>query len=117
MDLRFTELMPAINIVVEDCMEIKLEEKVVVVTDTRTPDYFGIEPMVQAFMACLKLRGCDPLLATWDARPRHGMHIPPLAEDVLMAADAIIVACTSHFIQDPISVKAMKNGARIMTMP
>lgn len=117
MDLRFTELMPAAQIVTEECMQIKPEEKVLVVTDTRIPDYFGTEPLVQALTASLKLIGCDPCLMTWTARAQHGMHIPALAEDTLMAADAVICVNTGHFIQDPILWSAVKQGARIMVLP
>ena len=98
MDLRFTELLPVSQIVVNECLKVKPGEKVILLTDTRAPDFYGVEPQVQALFASLRLAGCDPVMMTWNTRARHGMKVPPLAAEAIAAADVVIGSGTSHFI-------------------
>ncbi len=117
MDLRFTELLGVSQIVVNECLKVKPGERVLPLTDTRAPDFYGVEPQVQALFASLRIAGCDPVMMTWNTRPKHGMKVPSLAVDAIAGADAVIVAGTSHFIQDPAYYDALKKGTRIMNMP
>ena len=117
MDLRFTELLPVSQIVVNECLKVKPGEKVLLLTDTRAPDFYGVEPQAQALFASLRLAGCDPIMMTWNTRAKHGMKVPSLAAEAIAAADVVIVSGTSHFIQDPAYYEARKKGTRFMTMP
>jgi leucyl aminopeptidase (aminopeptidase T) len=117
MDLRFIELMPAAHLIVNECMKIKPEEKVLLVTDSRISDYFGTESLIQALMASLRLIGNDPSLLCWTTRNMAGMPIPVLAEIAVKEAEALICLNTMHFLQANIGAEALKAGTRMMLLP
>lgn len=117
MDFRFTELMTAADIIVNDSMKIKPDEKVLIVTDTRVSEYFGTEALVQAIMGAALLAGADPSILLYTARNRAGMALPALAELTIKNADAIICVNTYHFMQANVTREALSGGARIMCLP
>lgn len=117
MDLRFTELLPSTQIIVNECLRVKPDEKVVLITDTRAPEFYGSEPQVQALFASLRIAGCDPILLTWNMRPKHSMKPPAMAAEILASADVVIVSASSHFLGDPAYYEARKHGTRLMTLP
>ena len=117
MDVRFVEYMPTADILLDDCMALKPEEKLLILTDTRIGEYFGTEALVQALMGAARLRGLDPMMAVYTTRSRAGETLPAMAEAAIKVADAIICINTYHFFQAKIVREALDGGTRIMCLP
>ena len=117
MDLRFTELMAAADILINDSLKLKPDEKLAIVTDTRNDEFMGTEALVQALMGAALMSGVDPCLITYATRKRAGMPLPALAETALKNADAVLCVNTYHFMQAAIMRETLDSGARVLMCP
>jgi aminopeptidase len=98
------------NIIIKDCLGIKKNEKVVVVTDKicRTIGY-------SLWHALRKIT--DPIIIEITPRQIHGEEPPQLVADILKKCDVFIMPTSCSLSHTQARIEANRHGARGTTMP
>lgn len=98
-------------IAVRDCMGVKPEEKVLIVTDSVRKDLGW--PL---YNAALEL-GCDALYLEMKPRSRSGEEPPSMVAQAMMNSDVIMAATKVSLSHTQARKNACKNGARCASIP
>lgn len=98
-------------IAVKDCMGVKPEEKVLIVTDSVRKD-IG----VPVYEAALDL-GCDALYMEMKPRSMSGEEPPKAIAEAMLASDVVIAVTKVSLSHTEARRNACKNGARIASIP
>ncbi len=109
--MKTTPLMKGAMIAVRDCMGVKKEEKVVVITDTGKID------IAKSFLFALHALGVDATLSLMVPRSHH-VEEPPSEIGVAMASvDVALLVTTTSLSHTYARMEATKKGVRIASMP
>ena len=117
MDLKFVELAKSTRVIVEDCLKVKPDEEVLIVTDTRVTDYFGTESLIESIMGSVKAVGAEANIITYITRTRDGDEIPKLVGAAMKSADVVITLPTFGVTHSSASREASAAGARVLMLP
>ena len=97
--------------ILSDCMNLKQEETLLVITDTLK------YPIGEAmYLAGLEL-GCESLLMSMKARAVSGEEPPAAVANAMLAADVIVCPTEESLTHTNARIEAVKRGARVGTMP
>ena len=97
--------------VVENCLKIKKDEKVLIVTDENKLK------MGQALFEAVKNAGANPFLMMSRPGKVSGEEPDELITKAMLDADVVICPTTVSMTHTNARINAVKNGARVATMP
>jgi aminopeptidase len=98
-------------IALKDCMDVKRDDRVLIVTDTIRKD-IGL-PL---FEAALKL-GCDPVLLEIKPRERSGEEPPKAIAHAMLHSDVVFAATKVSMTHTQALKDAWRNGGRVASIP
>jgi leucyl aminopeptidase (aminopeptidase T) len=94
MDLRFVELTGVAKLIVEDCMRVKPDEEILLVTDTRIGEYMGTSAIIMAVMGAVRAAGAEAQLITYTPRAQPNAELPQITAAAMKAADGVFTLPT-----------------------
>ena len=106
-----TDVSNSAMIAVRDCMGVRPDERVLVVTDTVRKD-IGL-PL---FHAALEL-GCDAILMEMMPRERSGEEPPRAIAHAMLHSDVVLAATRVSLSHTQARKEACRNGARVASIP
>lgn len=109
--MKITPLMKGAMIAVRDCMGVKKEERVIVITDT---DKFDI---AQSFLFALHALGVDATLSVMVPRSHHAEEPPPEIGIAMASVDVAFLVTSASLSHTHARMKATEKGVRIASMP
>lgn len=105
------ELLKAATIALRDCLKLRKEESLLIVTDTK------LRAIGDALRAAALELGADPVLMRTEVRSRDGEE-PPESVAHAMRHSAVVIAPTARSLTHTAARReACKAGARVATMP
>lgn len=104
-------LMKGAMIAVRDCMGVKEEEQVLVVTDT------GKVKLAQSFFLALHALGVDGTLLVMTPRSHHAEEPPREVQAALSSCDVAFLVTTMSLTHTHARMEATTKGVRIASMP
>jgi leucyl aminopeptidase (aminopeptidase T) len=111
MDDISADLMEAARIALRDCMVLKEDETLLVVTD------LGKDLIGQAFWYAGRELCKEPFIITMNPRSRGGENLPLLVEEAMKKADVVVIPTTKSATHTDARINACAAGARIGTLP
>jgi leucyl aminopeptidase (aminopeptidase T) len=96
---------------IEDCLCVKQEEKVVIVTDLNKMS------ISEVIAAVLYERGIEFTICVMKPRTRHSENPPEPIAAAMLAADAIIMPTTYSLTHSPARRAANEKGIRVLSLP
>lgn len=99
------------EIILKQCMDVKPGEKVLVVTDDKK------RTMGSALYEQAKQMGADAVLLQMPVAQISGQEPPSAVAAAMLAADVVICPTEESITHTNAKIAAVKNGARIATMP
>lgn len=109
--MKITPLMKGAMIAVRDCMGVKKEERVIVITDT---DKFDI---AQSFLFALHALGVDATLSVMVPRSHHAEEPPSEIGIAMASVDVAFLVTSASLSHTHARMKATEKGVRIASMP
>ena len=106
-----SELMKAAKVAVEQCLNIKKEERVLVVIDTPQKE------IGNALVEASRGTGAETMLIEMSPRDNHGQEPPSAVAAAMLEADIVIMPTTKSLSHTNARRNANKAGARIASMP
>jgi len=116
MDTRFVELMTFARVAVEDCMQAKPGEEILVVTDTRISEYMGATAMITAILGAIQAAGAEPHMITYTPRARPNAELTRVAAAAMKAADGVFTLPTQTPGHTVAAREAILAGTRFLMM-
>ena len=114
MDTSFVELMRWATLVVEHGVALQPHEEVLILTDTRAPEYRGAAAFVQALMAAVQARGNEPSLMTFTPRDSP-VHEPPATVAAAMRRARVLFPLACIQLTETEAMRAaLADGARAL---
>lgn len=101
----------AVQTVLEDCLGLKKQEQVVVLTD---PNKASI---ANALVERARLMGADAILIEMSERETHGTEPPDSVAAAMLACDVLIAPTTKSVSHTAARKNASEKGVRVATMP
>ena len=101
----------AVATVVRDCLAVKPQEDVLVITDHSTRD------LGEALVEEARAVGADGVLALMAERPSHGTEPPPPLAAALLEADVFVAPTAKSLSHTHARAQASRAGVRGATMP
>jgi leucyl aminopeptidase (aminopeptidase T) len=105
------DLNRALSTVLEDCLAVKADEQVLVVTD---PNKLAIG---EALVAKARKLGAEAILIEMAERETHGTEPPPAIAAAMLACDVLIAPTEKSLSHTDARHKACAQGVRAATMP
>ena len=98
MDLGFIELMPTAALLVDEALQAKKGENILLVTDSRIGRYPGTKQLGQAMAAAFAERGIDFNMVTFRGRNRLREDMPDATVEMIKKADAAVLLLSQSFL-------------------
>jgi leucyl aminopeptidase (aminopeptidase T) len=111
MDDISVDLMEAAKTALKDCMLLKKDETLLVVTDVEK-DLIGDAFFYAATELCN-----EPFLILIKPRSRGGENLPPIVEEAMKKADVVVIPTAKSATHTDARINACAAGARIGTLP
>lgn len=105
------ELQNAARTAIVECMAVKLNETLLVVTDT------ALEAIGRLFYESGQALGIETILTVMEVRSSHAADAPPVVAEAMAAADAVIAPTSTSLTHTATRRQACEAGARVATMP
>lgn len=109
--LRRSFVMPPARRILEQCLNVKVGENLLVLTDTNTVEYGEIFALIGREM------GAEVVFLSMAPRRRHGEVLPRIVAAAMKAADAIVAPTTFSVNHTDARIEASRAGARLIFMP
>lgn len=106
-----SELIEIAKRVLLDCMNLKREETLLVITDTLK------HPIGEAFYEAGLALGCESLLMAMRVRAVSGEEPPAAVAKAMLEADVIVCPTEESLTHTDAKIAAVERGARVGTMP
>jgi leucyl aminopeptidase (aminopeptidase T) len=104
-------LMRSAKIAITDCMAVKLNEKLLIVTDTE------LEPIGKILFAAGLELGINTAMTLMPVLETHGTDAPAHVEAAMLKAHAVICATATSLTHTGSRRRACEAGSRVATMP
>lgn len=104
-------LKKAARIAITDCMAVKENETLLIVTDTK------MEAIGKLLLEEGIELGIETMMAIMNPRATHASNAPEAIEQAMIAADAVIAPASTSLTHTNSRIKACKAGSRVATMP
>lgn len=117
MGMRSLEFTKAAEVVVDHTLGVRPGENVLVVRDTRSGEFAGVDALLDAILAAMHRRGADPQVVSYVTRSMAGMEPPRVVAEAMKAADAVILMTTLSVLQTVATTEALRAGARVVMLP
>lgn len=105
------ELKNSARIAITDCMAVKEDETLLIVTDTKLEDIGRV-----LFETGLEL-GIETYLSVMEPLASNGTNAPPAINEAMKAAKAVICATSTSLTHTKSRIDACAAGSRVATMP
>jgi leucyl aminopeptidase (aminopeptidase T) len=115
--MRSLEFTRAADVIVGFTLDVKPAEDVLVIRDTRSGEYPGVDALLEAVVAAVHARGAEPQIITYVSRPVAGMEPPRVVAEAMKAARAVIILSTLSILQTIATTEALRAGARVVMLP
>ena len=102
----------SVKTVIETCLGLKPDERLLIITDTATDPVIG-----DSLLKYAHRRSNDAVLLTMKERDYNGEEPPDLVKAAMLEADAIIAPTKRSLTHTDARINACKRGARIISMP
>lgn len=106
------DLAQSANHILNDCMSLKKEESVLIVTDDKMPNKISDS----LFQSAIE-NGCDPIIIKMKARSLNGEEPPKVVSNAMLGFDVIIAPTFKSLTHTQARLNASKKGIRIATLP
>src|SRR3990172_10647180 len=97
--MRSLEFTRAAEMVVDYTLGIKPGENVLVVRDTRSGEFSGVDALLEAVLSAVHLTGAEPQIMSYVTRPLAGMEPPKVVAEAMKSADVVIIMSTLSIFQ------------------
>ncbi|MEM1524837.1 MAG: aminopeptidase [Nitrososphaerales archaeon] len=104
------EMARAARIAVEECMGVKSDEEVCIVTDT------NMLSIAEALAYAAKSVGAETIMVIMSPREMHGNEPPKVVAQAMLGANVILAPTTYSITHTKARVKASENGARVLIL-
>lgn len=115
--MRSLEFTRAAEMVVDYTLGIKPGENVLVVRDTRSGEFSGVDALLEAVLSAVHIRGAEPQIMSYVTRPLAGMEPPKVVAEAMKSADVVIIMSTLSILQTVATTEALSSGARVVMLP
>ncbi len=105
------ELFHAAETALRDCLKLKKDETLLIVTDSEK------ELIGQALWYAAQELCREPVLMVMNPRQYNGENLPVMIEEAMKKADAVIIPTAKSATHTDSRIKACEAGARVATMP
>jgi len=105
------ELLNAAEIALKDCLKVKKDESLLIVTDTELNE-IGV-----ALREAAVALGLDPVLVEILPRERNGAEPPAIVTEAMVKSDVVVAPTSKSLTHTEARRKACAAGARVATMP
>ncbi len=105
------ELLNAAEIALKDCLKVKKDEFLLIVTDTELSE-IGV-----ALREAAVALGLDPVLVEILPRERNGAEPPAIVTEAMVKSDVVVAPTSKSLTHTEARRKACAAGARVATMP
>lgn len=105
------DLFHAAETALRDCLKLKKEETLLIVTDSEK------EMIGQALWYAAQEMCKEPMLMLMNPRQSNGENLPVVIEEAMKKADAVIIPTAKSATHTDSRINACKAGARVATMP
>ena len=109
--MKITPLMKGAMVAVRDCMGVRKEERVAVITDTGKID------IAESFLFALHALGVDATLSLMVPRSHHAEEPPPEIGVAMASVDVALLVTTMSLSHTHARMRATEKGVRIASMP
>lgn len=115
--MRALEFTRAARVITEFTMGLRSEEQVLIVRDTRSGEFPGVDALLDAVVAAVHACGAEPQVITYVTRPVAGMEPPRIVADAMKSADAVVILSTLSILQTMATTEALRSGTRVVMLP
>ncbi len=114
------ELKNVAELIVEDTLQAKKGDKILITTDDGIKDANGLVELRQAIIDVMNEKDLDPCVLSYQPRTKKGAEIPELAEAACLAADVLVCINTNSFLHAsafPRIYQGGKTNRRLLLLP
>jgi len=115
--MRSLEFVKTANVITDLYLGIKPGEDVVLVRDTRSGEFPGVQALIEAVVAAVALKGAEVQVVNYVSRLVAGMEPPRAVVAAMKAADVAILMTTLSIIQTVGVTEAIASGTRLLMLP
>ena len=115
--MRFLEFSKTAEIITDFALGIKPGENVLIVRDTRSSEFAGVDGLFAAIVSSVHRKTAEPQVLTYVTRPLAGMEPPRVVAAAMRSSDVVIIMTTLSIFQTVATTEALRAGARVLLLP
>ncbi|MDR7418384.1 MAG: hypothetical protein QN178_05700 [Armatimonadota bacterium] len=115
--MRFLEFTRAADVIVNFTLGTRPGEDVLIIRDTRSGEYPGVDALSEAIVAAIHAAGAEPQIVTYVSRAVAGMEPPRVVAEAMKSARAVVILTTLSILQTVATTDALRVGTRVVMLP
>ncbi len=115
--MRSLEFTRAADVVTDFTLGIKPGEDVLVVRDSRSGEFPGVDALLEAVISATHRKGAEPQIISYVSRALAGMEPPGVVAEAMKSSDVVIIMTTLSILQTVATAEALKSGTRVLMLP
>ena len=115
--MRSLEFTKAADVIANFTLGVRPGEDVLVVRDTRSGEFPGVDALMEAVVSAVHAKGAEPQIISYVSRAVAGMEPPKIVADAMKSADAVVIMSTLSILQTMATTEALKSGTRVVMLP